>query len=71
MFLVLKLHRNFNETWRAKRTVSRVEEREITEYRAALERANVVRKHRTRRTGQRTRRKFAAAGEKSNMLNKS
>lgn len=70
MFLVLKLHRNFNETWRAKRTVSRVEEREITEYRAALERANVVRKHRTRRSGQRSRRKFAASGEKTNTANK-
>ena len=64
MFLTLKLHRNFNETWRAKRTVSRAKEGDISEYRAALERANVVRKHRTRRGGQKSRRKFAATTEK-------
>ena len=63
MFLTLKLHRNFNETWRARRTVSRVRDGDIQEYRAALERAAVsTRKRRTRRVG-RSKRKFAATAE--------
>ena len=61
MFLTLKLHRNFNETWRAKRTVKRVEAGDITEYREALEKQNIARRHRTKRGTPKTRRKFAAA----------
>ena len=64
MFLTLKLRQNFNETWRAKRTVKRVMAEEIKEYRAALEKQNAARKYRSKRTGQKTRRKFAASAEK-------
>ena len=61
MFLTLKLHKNFNETWRAKRTMFKVGGEQINEYRAALERAGVgARKRRTRRGG-RSKRKFAAS----------
>ena len=61
MFLTLKLHKNFNETWRAKRTMSKVGGEQIKEYRAALERAGMnARKRRTRRGG-RSKRKFAAS----------
>lgn len=44
MLLSLKLHRNFNETWRARRTVRPADENTLKEYREALERANIRRK---------------------------
>ena len=51
MLLSLKLHRNFNETWRAKRTVAEAGENELRDFREALERANVRRKTRQRKRG--------------------
>ena len=49
MLLTLRLHRNFNDTWRAKRTINKATEEEIADYRRRLEEANVKRKPRSRR----------------------
>lgn len=39
MFLTLKLHRNFNDTWRAKRTLTKASEEKLQMYRLGVERA--------------------------------
>jgi len=44
MLLSLKLHRNFNDTWRAKYTVERVDSGKIEDFKRALERMSVKRK---------------------------
>jgi inhibitor of KinA sporulation pathway (predicted exonuclease) len=49
MLLVLRLHRNFNETWRARRTVRQADENALAEYREGLEKANIRRKPTRRR----------------------
>lgn len=49
MLLSLKLHRNFNETWRARRTVKLADETALKEYREGLEKANIKRKTSKRR----------------------
>ena len=49
MLLSLKLHRNFNETWRARRTIRLADEAALEEYRGGLDRANVKRKTTRRR----------------------
>ena len=49
MLLSVKLHRNFNETWRAKRTVELANEARIDEFEKALERSNIKRKARRRK----------------------
>ena len=49
MLLSLKLHRNFNETWRARRTVKLADETALKEYREGLEKANTKRKTSRRR----------------------
>ena len=49
MLLSLKLHRNFNETWRARRTVKLADETALKEYREGLEKANIKRKTSRRR----------------------
>ena len=49
MLLSLKLHRNFNETWRARRTVKLADEAALKEYREGLEKANIKRKTSRRR----------------------
>ena len=45
----LKLHRNFNETWRAKLTMELVDEEKIVEFKKALERTNIKRKAKRRK----------------------
>ena len=55
MLLSLKLHKNFNETWRAKRVIKKADEAALSEYREGLERAN-IRKKSTRRKGKSKRR---------------
>lgn len=50
MLLSLKLHRNFNETWRAKRTVEIANNEKTEEFKRNLERSNVKRKARRRKT---------------------
>jgi hypothetical protein len=49
MLLTLRLHRNFNETWRAKRTLKLADEAALAEYREGLERANIRKKTARRR----------------------
>ena len=49
MLMVLKLHRNFNDTWRAKRTVEEASEEQLAEFRRGIERGNVKRKVRARK----------------------
>lgn len=64
MLLVLKLHRNFNDTWRAKRTVKRADEAALRDYREGLERANIRKKTtRRRRAKRRNPSSVAANGE--------
>jgi hypothetical protein len=63
MLLSLKLHRNFNETWRARRTLRLADENALDEYRAGLERANVKRKT-NRRRKPKSKRRMTAEVEK-------
>ena len=49
MFISLKLHRNFNDTWRAKRTVFVANEEKIAEFKEGLERTLVVKRKAKRR----------------------
>jgi len=50
MFLSLKLHRNFNETFRAKRTLTLANEEKLLEFKHSLELHSVKRKMRQRKT---------------------
>ncbi len=50
MLLTLKMHRNFNDTWRAKRTVSYATAEQIEEFKRGLERASIRRRTRTRKS---------------------
>ena len=59
MLLILRLHRNFNDTWRAKRTVRLADEAALAEYRDGLEKAN-IRKKTVRRRKPKSRRRTAA-----------
>ena len=56
MLLSVKLHRNFNETWRAKRTVRRADEAALAEFREGLERSNIRKKTARRRKSKSKRR---------------
>jgi len=49
MLMVLKLHRNFNDTWRARRTLAHASEEEIAELRRGLERSTARKKVRQRK----------------------
>lgn len=49
MLMVLKLHRNFNDTWRAKRTVSLAGKEDLEEFKRGLERSFTRRKIRQRK----------------------
>ena len=49
MLLSLKLHRNFNETWRAKRTLSLANDEKVLEFRRSLELHTAKRKMRPRK----------------------
>ena len=49
MLLVLRLRRNFNETWRAKRTISYATEESLEEFKKGIERTAVKRKMRQRK----------------------
>ena len=49
MLLVLKLHRNFHDTWRAKRTVSRATDEQLAEFKRGLERTAIRKKARRRK----------------------
>ena len=62
MLLSLKLHKNFNDTWRAKRTVRLADEAALKDYREGLEKANIRRKS-TRRRKPAKRRPSGEAGK--------
>lgn len=59
MLLSLKLHRNFNETWRARRTIRLADEAALNEYREGLEKANIRRKTTSRRRKTKSKRRFS------------
>ena len=44
MILTLKLHRNFNDTWRAKRTLDKATDEKLEAYKLGLEKSNIRRK---------------------------
>ena len=50
MLLVLRLRRNFNETWRAKRTIAFATEESLDEFKRGIERTAVKRKMRQRKS---------------------
>lgn len=62
MILSLKLHRNFNETWRAKRTITLADEEKVKEFRHSLELHTAKRKIYTKKP----RRKPKKTGENKN-----
>ena len=55
MFEVLRLHRNFNDTWRAKRIIKPVTEAGLSEYLEGLEKSNIRHKTRRRKPGSKRR----------------
>ncbi len=61
MLLCLKLHKNFNDTWRAKLTVDEADEEKIQAHRAALERS--FQKKKTRAGRSRSHKKKAGVSE--------
>lgn len=63
MLLSLKLHRNFNETWRARRTIRLADEASLLEYRQGLEKANIRRKTTRRRKPKSKRRTTSEVAE--------
>ena len=68
MILTLKLHRNFNDTWRAKRVIDRATDEKLDFYHRGLEKSNIRRKA-TKRSGYRSKKKKkpdAAIGEALN-----
>ena len=50
MLLSLKMHRNFNDTWRARRTVSLATDDQLAEFRHGIERTAIRRKVRKRKS---------------------
>ena len=60
MLLTLKLHRNFNETWRARRTLKLATPERLADYREALGKANIRRKTPRRRRSKSKRRTTTA-----------
>lgn len=61
MFVSFKLHRNFNDTWRARCTIASASDEKISEFKQGIERSNVKRKTKRRKN----RRKAEIAGSDS------
>ena len=59
LILTLKLHRNFNDTWRAKRTIDKATKEQLEAYEAGLEKSNIRRKASRKRMGSRKRKSNA------------
>ena len=59
LILTLKLHRNFNDTWRAKRTLDKATDEKLKAYTLGLEKSNIRRK--TPRKNYRSKKKTPAA----------
>ena len=55
MLEVLRLHRNFNDTWRAKRVIKKADEKGVAEYLEGLEKSNIRHKTRRRKGGSKRR----------------
>lgn len=55
MLEVLRLHRNFNDTWRAKRVIKKADEAGVAEYLEGLEKSNIRHKARRRKSGSKRR----------------
>jgi hypothetical protein len=53
MFLTLKLHRNFNDTWRAKRQITHATAEQIADYKQKMEATTIRRRSRSRRAPRR------------------
>lgn len=51
LFEVLRLHRNFNDTWRARRVFKPADEATVAEYLTGIEKSNIRHKTRRRRSG--------------------
>ena len=61
MILTLKLHKNFNDTWRAKRTLDVATEELLERYRQGMEKSNIRRKSNYRSS--RSRKKKSTSGQ--------
>ena len=63
MLEVLRLHRNFNDTWRAKRVIKKADEKGVAEYLEGLEKSNIRHKARRRKPGAKRRAQGATPNE--------
>jgi hypothetical protein len=63
MLEILRLHRNFNDTWRAKRVIKKADEKGIAEYLEGLEKSNIRHKARRRKGGAKRRSQSPAPKE--------
>lgn len=63
MILTLKLHRNFNDTWRAKRTLDLATEEKLEAYRQGLAKSNIRRMNTKRNSRYNKKKKGAPAPE--------
>jgi len=63
MLEVLRLHRNFNETWRAKRTITLANEEKVAEFKRSLDVHNEKRKMKQRRPRRKPRPRNEGQGE--------
>ncbi len=66
MILTLKLHRNFNDTWRAKRTIDEATDDKLQSYREGLEKSNIRRKNIKRNTRQKKKKTASTAVSTNN-----
>ena len=65
MILTLKLHRNFNDTWRAKRTLDLATDEKLEAYRQGLAKSNIRRKGVKRNSRYKKKKSPSAAAPKS------
>ncbi len=64
MLLTLKLHRNFNDTWRARYTMELANEKKLSEFKSGLERSNIKRKTKRRKPRRKAAQAQSSEGEK-------
>ena len=63
MLEVLRLHRNFNDTWRAKRVIKKADEKSVAEYLEGMEKSNIRHKARRRKNSSKRRSQSAPREE--------
>lgn len=61
MILTLKLHRNFNDTWRAKRTLDKATDEKLEAYRLGLEKSNI--RHKASKKNYRSKKRVASSAK--------